>query len=356
MFKRTSLESTKHTLLILLSSMLGACSQPATTLSCNNSSDIEEQLIEATRLDSSIPLYVNPRIIAMQSALPHQTQKNKALLKCKVTIQYSHNIFPEQSFTTEYTYNINAEQQISEITPVNNKNISDLHSWIAKLPIVTSSQKIAAGNLVVIQLNNSAKTKTHNQIQQLALNQQLINLPEGKNFSTITIDKNFSQGGKDVFLLSAYYNDDRDNELNHNYFITIESATHYVVSKGFSYQEGSMDQNESGIVFYGFKQYPFSESNDFPLYQLESGNIQVIRPAHDLNYYRHKFSSQTAHQLIQKIKSDGCLNGDQFYLSDICTRKISSYCFQFNSINNTATKDKSYWLLNNMCKTQEMYQ
>ena len=190
----------------------------------------------------------------------------------------------------------------------------------------------------------------------MLLNQQLIKLPQGKNFSTITIDKKFTLGANDVFLLSAYYNDARDNGLNHNYFITIESVNRYTISDSFSYQDGSINQNESGIFFSGFKQYAFAESNDYPIYQLESGNIQIIHPAHDLNYYRQKFSTQSAHQLIQKIKGDGCLNGDQFYLSDICARKVNSYCFQFNSISNKAVKDKSYWLLNNMCKTQELYQ
>lgn len=347
-----NLKFIKSSLLIFLSSVLGACSQSAKPLSCDSSS-IEEQLIQATKLDSSIPLYVNAKVQAMSGS---KKQNKPAILQCQATIQYSHNIFPEQNFLAEYSYGVNAEQQVVDINPINTKNTINFQNWIAKLPIVTSSQKIAAGNLVVIQLSSSSKAKAHNQIQELVLNQKLIKLPQGKNFSTITIDKKFPQNSTDIFLLSAYYNDARDNGLNHNYFITIESSTQYIVSQGFSYQDGSLNQNESAIIFSGFKQYPFSESNDFPLYRLESGNIQVIRPAHDLNYYRHKFSSQTAHQLIQKIKSDGCLNGDQFYLSDICTRKISSYCFQFNSINNTATKDKSYWLLNNMCKTQEMYQ
>lgn len=355
MTTNTNLKLIKRTLLILLSGVLGACSQSTKPLSCDDSS-IEEQLIQATKLDSSIPLYVTAKVITMQSNNPHQMPSNNIPLKCKVTIQYSHNIFPEQNFLTKYTYGVNKEQQVTAITPISSKNTLDFQNWIAKLPIVTSSQKITAGNLVVIQLNSRAKTKTHNQIQQLALNQQLIKLPQGKNFSTITIDKQFTLNGNDVFLLSAYYNDARDNGLNHNYFVTIESATQYIISQSFSYQDGSMNQNESGIVFSGFKQYPFSESNDFPIYRLESGNLQVIRPAHDLSYYRQKFSSQTAHQLIQKIKSDGCLNGDQFYLSDICARKVSSYCFQFNSISNEAAKDKSYWLLNNMCKAQELYQ
>ncbi|RTL12136.1 MAG: hypothetical protein EKK54_05635 [Neisseriaceae bacterium] len=355
MFENTHLKPSKCALLILLSGVLGACSQSTEPLNCNNP-EIEEQLIQATKLDSSIPLYVSAKVIAMQDEDSHQMQEKNQVLKCKTTIQYSHNIFPEQNFLAKYTYAINKEHQVIAITPISTQNTLDFQNWLTKLPIVTSSQKITVGNLVVIQSNNSAKTKTHNQIQQLVLNQQLINLPQGKIFSTITIDKNFSQDGKDVFLLSAYYNDARDNELNHNYFITIESATKYVISQSFSYQDGSMNQDESGIVFSGYKQYPFSESNDFPLYRLVSGNIQISRPAHDLNYYRQKFSSQTAHQLMQKIKNDGCLNGDQFYLSDICTRKVSSYCFQFNSINTTAIKDKSYWLLNNMCKTQEMYQ
>ena len=353
MLKYTNLKLIKYPLLIsLISSGLGACSQSAKPLSCS-SSNIEEQLIQATRLDSSIPLYVNPKVQIMSSS---KKQNKNTTLQCQATIQYSHNIFPEQNFSAEYSYDVNAEQQVEKITPVSSENTLKFQNWLSKLPIVTSSQKIAAGNLVVIQLSSNSKAKTHNQIQQLALNQQLIKLPQGKNFSTITIDKQFTLNGNDVFLLSAYYNDARDNGLNHNYFVTIESVTQYSISQSFSYQDGSMNQNESGIVFSGFKQYPFSESNDFPIYRLESGNLQVIRPAHDLSYYRQKFSSQTAHQLIQKIKSDGCLNGDQFYLSDICARKVSSYCFQFNSINNTAIKDKSYWLLNNMCKTQEMYQ
>ena len=355
MLKHTNLKFYGHTLLILLSSVLTACSQSTKPLSCDDSS-IEEQLIQATKLDSSIPLYVNVKVIMMQSNNPHQMPSNNIPLKCKATIQYSHNIFPEQNFLAKYTYAVNKEQQVTTITPISNKNTSDFQNWITKLPIVTSSQKITAGNLVVIQSSNRAKTKAHNQIQQLALNQQLINLPSGKNFSTITIDKKFSTSSTDVFLLSAYYNDARDNGLNHNYFITIESSTRYFVSQSFSYQDGSMNQNESGIIFSGYKQYPFSESSDFPLYKLESESIKTIRPAHDLNYYRQKFSSQSAHQLIQKIKSDGCLNGDQFYLSDICARKVNSYCFQFNSISNKSAKDKSYWLLNSMCKTQELYQ
>ncbi|MBX9597968.1 MAG: hypothetical protein K2X04_05275 [Burkholderiales bacterium] len=354
MLKHTNLKLCKHTLLILLGSVLAACSQSVEPLSCDGS-NIEEQLIQASKLDSSIPLYVNAKVIMMLSNNPHQIPSNNIPLKCKATIQYSHNIFPEQNFLAN-TYAVNKEQQVTAITPVNNKSTSDFQSWIAKLPIVTSSQKITAGNLVVIQLNSNAKIKAHNQIQQLLLNQQLIKLPQGKIFSTITIDKKFTLGANDVFLLSAYYNNARDNGLNHNYFITIESVNRYTISDSFSYQDGSINQNESGIFFSGFKQYAFAESNDYPIYQLESGNIQIIHPAHDLNYYRQKFSTQSAHQLIQKIKGDGCLNGDQFYLSDICARKVNSYCFQFNSISNKSAKDKSYWLLNNMCKTQELYQ
>ncbi len=349
--KNTNLKLIKYSLLVVLSSVLGACSQSTKPLSCESSS-IEEQLIQATKLDSSIPLYVNAKVQTMSGS---KKQNKHITLQCQTTIQYSHNIFPEQNFLAEYSYDVNAEQQVEKITPVSSENTLKFQNWLTKLPIVTSSQKIAAGNLVVIQLSSSLKAKPNNQIQQLALNQQLIKLPPGKNFSTITIDKQFTLNGNDVFLLSAYYNDVRDNGLNHNYFITIESANRYIISDDFSYQDGSINQNESGIFFSGFKQYAFAESNDYPIYQLESGNIQIIRPAHDISYYRQKFSSQSAHQLMQKIKGDGCLNGDQFYLSDICTRKVNSYCFQFNSINNKSAKDKSYWLLNNMCKTQELY-
>jgi hypothetical protein len=120
------------------------------------------------------------------------------------------------------------------------------------------------------------------------------------------------------------------------------------VSPPFSYQENTLKQSGDSIQFNGVNHQWYRESNDFPIYSYQNKELTIIRPQLADSYYQNKFSKMTAEQILKQVKSDGCLNGDQFYTSDICQQKKNRYCLEFKFIP-VKNKSRVYTQLKQMC-------
>lgn len=239
---------------------------------------------------------------------------DKHKVSCKVQINYQHNVFPEKNHQVNYTYQVLKDNQLLELSFYNKKEAKAYQQWINSLPNVIAYQKTRFGPLI-IQQTEERNDFTHNQIQKISFNDSIIKPPKGNKYSTITIDKKFLLNHKEAFLISVYQNEENDNNSDHNYFLYINSAESVQVSSVFSYQ--NISQKNNVLTFAGKNHRTYAESEDVPLYQYSAGQLFIVKEALPDSYYRHKFALLTPAQLLQQIRSDGCLNGDQFYLSDI---------------------------------------
>ena len=329
--------------LIILISLSGCSRNQAPSCAAPK---ITSQLLELAKLNTANANFLSESISNIQTRANLQ-QRN---LSCTATIHYHHSIFPEQDFASNYHYQVSATKLVSSFEYATGVDEVKFLQWFYALPNIVGYQKSRFGILAVLQLPEAAGS--HNQIQQLSLNNTLINLSNENSYSTITLDKKFTLNATDVFLISAYYNSSNDRTSAHNYLVAIESSTKIAVTAAFSYQDGSLQQTAAdSITFNGLRLHAYSESSDFPIYQFHNNQLRQVRTAQADSYYQRKFALLNANLILQQIKSDGCLNGDQFYSSDICMRRIPGYCFEFNSI--TPKKDNAYWLLKQMCATRD---
>lgn len=327
---------------LILLIVICSCSKPK-VVECN-STEIINNLIKNIKAENPTSTsYLNIEVESIHS------ENSPYTLICHGTVSLKHTLFPEFHFKDEYTFEINKKQkQLADIEHVPN-NISEYSNWLDKLPTIISLQKTQNGNLIIIQKTRQSNINSKNQIQQLYFDQQEIKLNGGSNYSTITIDKKFSMPNREVFLISTYYNSPKDQSINHHYLIGINRSGPIEISDSFSYQDGSIEHKDPNILtLKGINKLPFAESDDYPIYSYESAELIQTKSVKPDSYYHKKFASLSAKEILHEVKTDGCLNGDQFYLSEICDNKISTYCFKFNSMVKPR-KDKAFWLLNNMC-------
>lgn len=329
--------------LSVLGLVASACTQQH--LNCQNSS---AKLLQLAKLEIGPAPFISVRVMTIESNANDGTYNQP--LSCTARIKYTYDIFTTPSFLAKVTFSFNHQAQMDDFIFINIKPA--LQQWLAKLPTLTALQKTNSGNLSVLQLPQKEQRQTHNQIQSLAFNNQLITLPNGKNYSTITIDKKFTTAEQDFFLISAYYNNAHDWHSDHNYLLSINAQGNVFVSQAFSYQDGSMQQQDQRIIFKGLNRWPFAESNDYPLYGYQGKQILLLQPSQPLSYYTKKFAHANASIILQQIKADGCLNGDQFYASTICTSQVYTYCFKFAALAKSF-KNKDYRLLATLCKPNQ---
>lgn len=281
--------------------------------------------------------YINDKLIAESIVEIKQPTVNTS--QCNVTIGYRHIVFNKQ-IGINYKFTINKDGDIGQFD-LESHHLS-LQKWYSNIPDVITYQQTKNGYLAIIQSTNNL---VKNQLQQLYLNNQLIKLDQNR-FSTITIDKKFILNNDEVFLITTYQN--QVTNLDHNYLIEIESNNQISVSPAFSYQENTLQQSGDVIQFNGINHQWYAESNDFPIYSYQNKQLSIIRPQLPDSYYQNKFSKMTAEQILKKVKSDGCLNGDQFYSSDICQQKKNRYCLEFKFIS-AKNKSRAYTQLKQMC-------
>lgn len=326
--------------------MMAACSSKQNNLPKCDSNAVKSQLLQITANNVPPNQFIQPEIMKIEQEKP---ETDHDLLSCRTKIAYQHKIYPAQQLIQDYAYQVNSEYQIIQLQTTQ-QSTDKFKNWINNLPTVVSQQPTADGTLAIIQ---TRKTNSNGDlIQLLVKNNQIIKLNNKADYSSITIDKRFILQNSNVYLISAYYNDARDQTIAHNFFLSVESAN-ISISKPFMYLSGSIQiKKPDSLIFNGLYKYPFSEPDDKSIYQYSNNKITLISDSKPLSYYQQKFASYTPQQILKQIKSDGCLNGDQFYLSDICNAKISTYCFEFHALRHPET-DKTFWLLKNMCQIQQ---
>ena len=323
-----------------------ACSSKQNNLPKCDSSAVKSQLLQIASNNVPPNQFIQPAIIKIEE---QRAVNHDALLSCKAQIAYQHKIYPPQTQIQDYSYQVNSEYQITQLQ-TEQKAAAKFKNWLASIPTVVSQQPTSDGVLAIIQ---TRKTNSNGDlIQLLVKDEQIIKLNNKADYSSITIDKRFILGNNEVYLVSAYYNDAREQTIAHSFFLNIES-TAIKTSAPFMYLPGSIQiKKPDSLVFNGLYKYPFSEADDKSIYQYDNNKITLISDSKPLSYYQQKFANYTPEQILKQIKNDGCLNGDQFYLSDICSAKISTYCFEFHALRHPST-DKTYWLLKNMCQIQQ---
>lgn len=312
---------------------IASCDKKPINSSCNSPS-IQQELISRAKFVTNDNL-VSESILTIK----HLNSANK----CEVSIKYQHVIFTNKQLAINYNYQINnANGSIIRFEPESKHNL--LKKWYAEIPDVINFQKTQSGYLTIIQLQNMQR---HNQTQSLYLNNQEIRL-ESTGFSSITIDKKFMINHSEVFLISAYHNQNLDKNTDHSYLVAIESINHFATTKAFSYQQNSFVQTGDSLRFNGLNHKWYAESTDYPVYLYQNRQLLKIKSTLPDSYYLNKFNKITAEQIIKQVKADGCLNGDQFYSSDICSQKKIRYCQEFQLIGQK-NKSRAYTQLKQMC-------
>ena len=323
--------------------LLSSCSKPytPTAVYCKDA-PIQEQLLKFT---SDLPnqAYLDSEItsIATLKKLSDNT------VNCQAFIDYSHKIIPSQKYRLAVNFTLSNEGKFTAFAPKDQLKFTNYQHWLSQLPPIISNQTSRGGNLSILQtLDKNQQIR-----QQLYLNTNSITFAGKNNFSHISINKSFNLTNQDVFLINLV-TPKQNNRTS--YLLAIHSESQFYISPKFTYQDGSFNQTNQQISFFGVRKYQFSESNDYPIYRFQNNKLSIIQTALPLTYYQHKFAALNAAQLLKQIKTDGCLNGDQFYSSDICSNNVAMYCFKFNSISKPK-KDNSYWLLQNMCLNHYEY-
>jgi hypothetical protein len=325
---------------LTISIIISACNKPE-PLSCD-SKETQINLLAYLENNNAGSSFVSAKIA--------NTGLVEDLLNCKASIQFTHSIYPEKDLAVNYIFQVGSSNKIKDLTFENKDEARKYESWIAALPNIISFQKSRYGILAVLQMPQVPHTRHHNQMQQLTFNQNAIKFAHGTNYSSITIDKKFVIKDSDIYLISAYFNAEKDLSSDHNYFVSVLPGKNIQVSPPFSYVDGSMQQNADSITFTGINRKPYAESSDIPLFRFQNNQLSYLKSPKPDSYYKAKFAKITPEQILQQIKADGCLNGDQFYSSDICSSKVPSYCFKFHSIS-VPIKSKTYWLLKGMCQS-----
>lgn len=311
-----------------------------------DSSAVKNQLLQVTASATNKNQFVIP---AISSITTDKAKSHNQLLNCKTEITYQHQIYPLQKITQKYSYQVNTEYQITQVQSTK-KDSEKFKKWLDGLPTVVSQQQTHSGILAVIQTRRV--NKNNDLIQLLIKDSRVIKLNNRSDYSSITIDKRFIFGNQEIYLISAYYNDATDKIILHNFFLALESSS-LIVSKPFAYLPGSIRIEKPDILlFNGLYKYPFAETGDTPVYKFQANKISLLSDSKPLSYYQQKFAVYTPTRIMKQIKNDGCLNGDQFYLSDICSAKISTYCFEFHAMRRPE-QNKTFWLLKNMCQIQQ---
>ena len=283
--------------------------------------------------------FITPKIITIKSLTSNLDDKKS----CSTEIEYHHQIFQITNLKQKYQYLVNNELQITKFITTTTQ-INQLKKWSAQQATISDWEKTDTGILAVIQTPRNG--------DNLIFNHQKIKFPGKMTLTNITILQKFQIESQDIFLLAVNPIGTQDNDLPRNYFLSIIQSGKPRLSQGFDYKNNSARADESGISFNGINQLSFAEVNDLPSYRYTKNKLIKVSNSKPLAYYQKKFAKYTSVQILKQIKNDGCLNGDQFYLSDICSYKINSYCFEYHSITNPL-KDKSFWLLNNMCQIQQ---
>lgn len=330
-------------IVILSLVQLTACSKLSTTVPphCKDES-IQNSLLELTTPTiNHAPLNLGIINITTLKNFPD------GAINCQAIIDYTHKIIPTEKYRLAYNFTLNHDGQITAVTPQNVLKYNKYKTWLTQLPQLVGQQNSRGGSLNILQTLDKNKQVQ----QQLYLNANSIALQGQKNVNKITITQAINLANQDVFIFNI--NNAKLNN-NANYLLAIHSESQLYISPKFTYQNINIDQSKSQINFLGARKYQFSESTDYPIYQFQNNRLKLIQTNRPLNYYQHKFATLTATQILVQIKADGCLNGDQFYSSDICANNISTYCFKFNSIDKPQ-KSKPYWLLQEMCLNHYEY-
>lgn len=317
--------------------ILAGCSQTAVT-DCNDKV-ILNQLV--WQLQPKDPL-ITKTISSIELINNHQNQ----LLSCKARLNYHHKIL-KNTLVVDYQYQIDRNGKL--VQPLlSTKNQIQFNQWYKKLPQVINYQKSQYGVIAIIQPATPEKND-HNQAQQLIFNDNILQLSNNHDYSTITLDHKFILAHHEVFIISAYLNHDQDQNINHNYILEIRSESQVAISQSFTYQESSLHQVGDSLIFNGTSlNHPYAESLDYSQYKYQLLELTKVKSAPPDSYYRQKFAKMNAEGILRQVKADGCLNGDQFYLSDICSKKKITYCFQFKSIP-VESRNQAYSLLHEMC-------
>lgn len=315
---------------------VAGCSKhsPHAPLRCKDVPIQNELLKQNTALVNNSQVNLNVIKITTLKKLSDDT------INCQTLVNYTHKVIPSKKYLLTYNFTLNSDGKITALSPQSNLKYINYKTWLAQLPQLINHQSSRGGSLDTLQTLDKNKY-----LQQLYLNNNLISFQGQENFNKITIVQSITLANQDIFIF---------NINNSNYLLSIHSESQIYISPKFTYQNINIDQSKSQIRFFGLRKYQFSESTDYPIYQFQNNQLKLIQTNRSLTYYQHKFSTTTAAQILTQIKSDGCLNGDQFYLSDICTDNISTYCFKFNSISKPQ-KTKPYWLLQNMCQNHYEY-
>lgn len=295
---------------------------------------------------SSLKIMTNPQLNSNIINITTLEKFPNRITNCRAIIDYRYSIIPTKNYRLAYDFTINDDGEITKLVPQNNLKNIDYKTWLTQLPQMINQQNSCGGTLSTLQIQNK------NQLQQrLYLNTRILNFPDQNNINKITITQTINFTNQDIFIINIQ---NLKLNLNTNYLLSIQSESQFYLSNKFNYQNIGINQDQSQINFLGSRKYQFSESNDYSIYQYKNNQLKLIQNAHPITYYQQKFSTLTPTQILTQIKADGCLNGDQFYLSDICTNNITTYCFKFNSMNQPQ-KNKAYWLLQSMCLNHYEY-
>ena len=322
--------------------LLTGCSKPSSSAVYCKDAPIQEQLLKFT---SNLPNQGN--LNAKITSIATLKKLNDGSVNCQALIDYSHKIIPSQKYRLAFNFTLSSDGKFTDFTPKDPLKFTNYQHWLSRLPQIINSQTSRGGNLSILQTSD----KNQQVRQQLYLNTNNITFAGKNNFAHVSISKSFNLIEQDVFLINLVT--PKLNSQN-SYLLAIHSESQLYISPKFTYQDGSFNQNNQQISFFGMRKYQFSESNDYPIYRFQNNKLNVIQTALPLTYYQHKFATLNAAQLLKQIKADGCLNGDQFYSSDICSDNVAMYCFKFNSISKPQ-KDNTYWLLQNMCLNHYEY-
>lgn len=210
-----------------------ACSSKQNNLPKCDSSAVKSQLLQIASNNVPPNQFIQPAIIKIEE---QRAVNHDALLSCKAQIAYQHKIYPPQTQIQDYSYQVNSEYQITQLQ-TEQKAAAKFKNWLASIPTVVSQQPTSDGVLAIIQ---TRKTNSNGDlIQLLVKDEQIIKLNNKADYSSITIDKRFILGNNEVYLVSAYYNDAREQTIAHSFFLNIES-TAIKTSAPFMYLPGSI--------------------------------------------------------------------------------------------------------------------
>lgn len=335
--------TTRSITILSLVVLLASCSKPSppTAIYCKDAA-LQEQLLKFTS-NLSNQAYLDSKITNIVTL----KKLNDGSVNCQAFIDYSHKVIPSQKYRLTFNFTLSSDGQVTAFDPKDPLKFTNYQHWLSQLPQIMNSQTSRGGNLSILQtLDKNQQIR-----QQLYLNTNSITFAGKNNFAHINISKSFNLADQDVFLINLV-TPKQNNQTS--YLLAIHSESQFYTSPKFTYQDGSFNQTNQQISFWGIRKYQFSESNDYPIYRFQNNKLSIIQTALPLTYYQHKFATLNAAQLLKQIKTDGCLNGDQFYASDICSNNVAMYCFKFNSISKPK-KDNSYWLLQSMCLNHYEY-